>query len=415
MRSHLTHLECTACGETYPADRLMTTCPACGKVLFARYDLEAAAKTLTRESLSGRPWNLWRYAEIMPVQDARHALTLGEGGTPLLPVSRLGKALGYDRLLVKDDGQNPTGSFKARGLCAAVSRAAELGATAVAIPSAGNAAAAMSAYAARAGLDAYVFMPADTPEPMKAECRAYGARVFLVDGLINDCGRVVRAGAEARGWFDVSTLKEPYRAEGKKTMGLELAEQLGWRLPDAIIYPTGGGTGIVGMWKAFDELEQLGLIGSERPRMIVVQSEGCAPIVRAFERGERHAQLWEGAATVAPGIRVPVAIGDYLILDAVRQSGGTAITVSDAELLEGMRLAATHEGLFVSPEAGAVVAAARLLRERGELGQDDEVVLFATGAGLKHTDLIAGEYPVLNPDDPDLLAAIDSAYGKPTA
>ena len=241
MRSHLTHLECTACGETYPADRLMTTCPACGKVLFARYDLEAAAKTLTRESLASRPWNLWRYAEIMPVQDARYALTLGEGGTPLLPASRLGKALGYNRLLVKDDGQNPTGSFKARGLCAAVSRAKELGASAVAIPSAGNAAAAMSAYAARAGLDAYVFMPADTPEPMKAECRAYGARVFLVNGLINDCGRVVRAGAEARGWFDVSTLKEPYRAEGKKTMGLELAEQLGWRLPDAIVYPTGGG------------------------------------------------------------------------------------------------------------------------------------------------------------------------------
>lgn len=415
MRSHLTHLECTACGETYPADRLMTTCPACGKVLFARYDLEAAAKTLTRESLASRPWNLWRYAEIMPVQDARYALTLGEGGTPLLPASRLGKALGYNRLLVKDDGQNPTGSFKARGLCAAVSRAKELGASAVAIPSAGNAAAAMSAYAARAGLDAYVFMPADTPEPMKAECRAYGARVFLVNGLINDCGRVVRAGAEARGWFDVSTLKEPYRAEGKKTMGLELAEQLGWRLPDAIVYPTGGGTGIVGMWKAFDELEQLGLIGSERPRMIVVQSEGCAPIVRAFEQGERHAQLWEGAATVAPGIRVPVAIGDYLILDAVRQSGGTAITVSDEELLEGMRLAATHEGLFVSPEAGAVVAAARLLRERGVLGQDDEVVLFATGAGLKHTDQVTGEYPVLNPDDPDLLAAIDRAYGEPTA
>jgi len=415
MRSHLTHLECTACGETYPADRLMTTCPACGKVLFARYDLEAAAKTLTREALASRPWNLWRYAEIMPVQDARHALTLGEGGTPLLPASRLGKALGYNRLLVKDDGQNPTGSFKARGLCAAVSRAAELGATAVAIPSAGNAAAAMSAYAARAGLEAYVFMPADTPEPMKAECRAYGARVFLVNGLINDCGRVVRAGAEARGWFDVSTLKEPYRAEGKKTMGLELAEQLGWRLPDAIIYPTGGGTGIVGMWKAFNELEQLGLIGSKRPRMIVVQSEGCAPIVRAFEQGERYAQLWEGAATVAPGIRVPVAIGDYLILDAVRQSGGTAITVSDEELLEGVRLAATHEGLFVSPEAGAVVAAARLLRERGVLGQDDEVVLFATGAGLKHTDLVTGEYPVLNPDDPALLSAIDSAYGEPTA
>ncbi|MDI3339730.1 MAG: threonine synthase [Sphaerobacter sp.] len=414
-RSYLTHLECTACGETYRADQLLTTCPSCGKVLFARYDLEAAAREMTPEALAGRPWNLWRYREIMPVQDPRYALTLGEGGTPLLPVARLGRLLGYDRLLLKDDGQNPTGSFKARGLCAAVSRAAELGATAVAIPSAGNAAAAMSAYAARAGLDAYVFMPADVPEPMKAECRAYGAHVFLVEGLINDCGRVVRAGAAARGWFDVSTLKEPYRAEGKKTMGLELAEQLGWRLPDAIIYPTGGGTGIVGMWKAFDELERMGLIDSRRPRMIVVQAEGCAPIVRAFERGERHAELWQGAQTVAPGIRVPVAIGDYLILDAVHQSGGTALTVSDEELLEGVRLAATQEGLFVSPEVGAVVAAARALRERGVLGRDDEVVLFATGAGLKHIDLITGEYPVLHPDDPDLLATIDRVVAGATA
>lgn len=410
VRSYLTHLECTACGETYPADQLITTCPACEKVLYCRYDLDAAKQTLTKEALAGRPDNIWRFFEIMPAQSEESALSLGEGGTPLLPVPTLGKTLGLSRLLVKDDGQNPTGSFKARGLCAAVSRAKELGATAVAIPSAGNAAAAMSAYAARAGLDAYVFMPADTPEPMKAESHAYGARVFLVDGLINDAGRIVRAGAAARGWFDVSTLKEPYRAEGKKTMGLELAEQLGWRLPDVIIYPTGGGTGIVGMWKAFDELEQLGFIGTERPKMVVVQSEGCAPLVRAYEQGERHAPLWEGAQTIAPGIRVPVAIGDYLILDAVRQSGGTALTVSDAELLEGVRQAAEHEGLFVSPEAGAVVAAARKLRESGFLSETDEVVLFATGAGLKHTDLISADYPVLNPDDPDLLRVIEQAY-----
>lgn len=410
MRSYLTHLECTNCGETYPADHLMTTCPACGKVLFARYDLAGAAKEMTKEALKERPWNLWRYFEIMPIQDPANALTLGEGGTPLLDVPRLGATLGLDRLRVKDDGQNPTGSFKSRGLGSAVSRAKELGATSVAIPSAGNAAAAMSAYAARAGLDAYVFMPADAPVVTKAECRAYGAKVFLVKGLINDAGKVAKQGAEQRGWFDVSTLKEPYRAEGKKTMGLELAEQMGWRVPDAIVYPTGGGTGIVGMWKAFNELEEMGLIGSKRPKMIVVQSETCAPIVRAFERGERHAELWQGAHTLAPGIRVPVAIGDYLILDAVRQSGGTAIAVSDEELIGGMHLLAEKEGLFTSPEGGALVAAAQKLRERGFLSRDEEVLLFLTGSGLKHTELITADYPVLDPNDPNVIEAIDRAY-----
>lgn len=410
MRSFLTHLECTYCGAIYSADEPHTTCPSCGKVLFARYDLQGAAQEMTADTLTCRPWNLWRYFEIMPVRNPANALTLGEGGTPLLEVPRLGSHFGYERLLVKDDGQNPTGSFKARGLGAAVSKAKEFGVEAVAIPSAGNAAAAMSAYAARGGLDAYVFMPVDAPDVTKAECRATGARVFLVKGLINDAGKIVREGSEARGWFDVSTLKEPYRAEGKKTMGLELAEQLGWRVPDAIIYPTGGGTGIVGMWKAFDELEQMGFIGSKRPKMIVVQAENCAPIVRAFERGERHAELWQGARTVAPGIRVPVAIGDYLILDAVRQSGGTAITVSDSELLNGMDLLARREGLFVSPEAGAVVAAAGKLRESGFLAPSDEVVLFSTGAGMKHTDVISGDYPVLDPSDADVLNAIDRAY-----
>ncbi len=410
MQSYLTHLECTNCGRTYPAGELMTTCPACGKVLFARYDLAGAAQAMTPQVLSTRPWNLWRYFEVLPVQDPACVLTLGEGCTPLLDAPRLGESLGLERLLVKDEGQNPTGSFKARGQAVAVSRAKELGATAVAIPSAGNAAAAMAAYAARGGLDAYVFMPADTPEVMRAECRAYGAKVFLVRGLINDAGKIVRRGAAERGWFDVSTLKEPYRAEGKKTMGLELAEQLGWRLPDAIVYPTGGGTGIVGMWKAFDELEQMGLVGSHRPKMIVVQSTGCAPIVRAFERGERYADLWADAETVAPGIRVPVAIGDYLILDAVRASGGTAIAVSDAEILDGMRLMAEREGIFGSPESGATVAAARALRQSGFLREDETVVLFSTGAGMKHTDLIAGEEAVLDPNDPDVLAAIDRAY-----
>ncbi|HMM41539.1 MAG TPA: threonine synthase, partial [Thermomicrobiales bacterium] len=318
--STLTGVVCSNCGRRYDADSLLTICDDCGKVLVAEYDLERAKRSMTKEALAGRDWNLWRYAEVMPVRDPEHRLTLAEGGTPLLKVDRWAAGVGLPNLLVKDEGRNPTGSFKARGLGAAVSRARELGVEAIALPSAGNAAAAASAYASRGGMDVAVFMPQDAPEVFKAECRALGARVYLVDGLINDAGKIVRENGSSRGWFDVSTLKEPYRAEGKKTMGLELAEQLGWQVPDAIIYPTGGGTGIVGIWKGFDELEQMGLIGSSRPRMIVVQSEGCAPIVRAFERGERHAPLWEGAETIAPGIRVPVAIGDYLILDAVRES-----------------------------------------------------------------------------------------------
>ncbi|MDQ3655045.1 MAG: threonine synthase [Chloroflexota bacterium] len=413
MNSHLTHLECTACGATYPVDQLIKTCPACGKVLYARYDLDGAARSMTKEALAERPWNLWRYAEIMPVQDRANALTLGEGGTPLLAAPRLGRSIGLPNLLVKDEGLNPTGSFKARGLGVAVSRAKELGATAVAIPSAGNAAAAMAAYAARAGMKAVVAMPADTPTVMQAECRAYGATVLLVKGLINDAGKLIREGSERYGWFDVSTLKEPYRAEGKKTMGIELVEQLGWRVPDAIVYPTGGGTGIVGMWKAFAELEAMGLIGSERPKMIVVQAEHCAPIVRAFEAGERHAPLWENATTIAPGMRVPIAIGDYLILDAVRESGGIAIAVSDAELLEGMRQAAALEGLFVAPESGAAVVATGMLRERGFLKADDEVLIFSTGSGLMHTDLVPLDgLPTLDPADPNALNGIASSTSR---
>ncbi|MGH2530723.1 MAG: threonine synthase [Thermomicrobiales bacterium] len=412
MPSFLTDLECSFCHACYPSEQLITTCPACGKVLLARYDLAAAAREMTAATPRERPWDLWRYEEILPVRNKVNVLNLGEGGTPLLDAPRLACDFGYDRLVVKDEGANPTGSFKARGLAMAVSRAKELGAGTVAIPSAGNAASAMAAYAARAGLPAVVAMPRDTPEPMKAECRAYGARVILVDGLINDAGKVIRTGAAAHGWFDVSTLKEPYRAEGKKTMGIELAEQLGWRVPDAIIYPTGGGTGIVGMWKAFAELETMGLIGPKRPKMIVVQSEGCAPIVRAFEHGERHAEPWQNAATMAPGIRVPVAIGDYLILDAVRQSGGTAMTVTEAEIGDGMRLAATKEGMFVSPESGAAFIAAKKLRESGFLHAGDETVIFSTGAGLKHTDLVGGESPVIDPNAADLAKAIDAALSS---
>lgn len=407
MTSYLSHLECSYCGRVYPADQLTRTCPECEKVLLARYDLDQAKQDMTVEALASRPWNLWRYAEILPVREPANRLTLGEGGTPLLGADRFARRIGLKQLWAKDEGLNPTGSFKARGLGIAVSRAKELGATTIAIPSAGNAAAAMAAYAARAELRAIVAMPADAPEVMKAECVAYGATVLLVNGLINDCGAIIREGSERHGWFDVSTLKEPYRAEGKKTMGLELAEQLGWRTPDVIIYPTGGGTGIVGMWKAFAELEAMGLIGPKRPRMVVVQAETCAPIVRAFDASERHAGAWRNAATVAPGMRVPVAIGDYLILDAVRESGGTALTVTDTQLLEGMRQAATDEGMFVSPESGAAFAAARLLLERNMIDERDEVVIFSTGSGLMHTDLApVGDLPVLDPGDPATIDAL---------
>ena len=398
--SALTHLECTACGRQYAADELHTTCPACGKVLFARYDLPRAAGTLTPDAFAERPRGLWRFRELMPLQDPAHAVELGEGSTPLTRLPALGAKYGIGDLRVKDEGLNPTGSFKARGLAAAVSRAKELGARALAVPSAGNAACALAAYAARAGLPAHVFIPADAPRVFIAECVAYGAHVYLVDGLINDAGRIVREEGPVRGWFDVSTLKEPYRAEGKKTMGLELAEQLGWRLPDVVVYPTGGGTGIVGMWKAFAELEAVGLIGSERPKMVVVQTVGCAPIVRAFEAGARHADLWQGAHTLAPGLRVPTAIGDYLILDAVRESGGTAVAVADDEVLATMREVGATEGLFVSPESAAAFAGTRKLREQGFLRGDEQVVVFSTGVGLVQPELIAVDAPLIRPDVP---------------
>jgi threonine synthase len=410
IQSSMTAAVCSNCGRRYAVDQLLTVCDECGKVLLVEYDLDAAKASMTIDALRDRVWDLWRYAEIMPVRSERHRLTLGEGGTPLLSAARIGSSLGLTNLLVKDEGRNPTGSFKARGLGAAVSRARELGVTAIALPSAGNAAAAASAYAARGGMEAVVFMPVDAPEIFKAECRALGAKVYLVNGLINDAGKIVRENGAARGWFDVSTLKEPYRAEGKKTMGIEIVEQLGWRVPDAIIYPTGGGTGIVGMWKAFDELEQMGLIGSQRPKMIVVQASGCAPIVKAYENGDRHAPLWQDAETIAPGLRVPIAIGDYLILDAVRASGGTAVAISDANLLEMTDRVSASEGMHVSPEVGAAFAAAEGLRASGFLQEDECVIAFGTGSGLLHTDLVTGDYPVLSPDDPEVGRLIDEAY-----
>jgi threonine synthase len=408
-RSFLTHLECSYCGKREDAHTLQTVCPACGRVLFARYDLDAARESLSRDALASRERSMWRYREVMPVQDPRHVISLGEGMTPLLPALRLGEELGCAQLYIKEEGLNPTGTFKARGLSAAVSRAVELGAKALAIPSAGNAGGALAAYGARAGLPTYVFMPQDAPESTKAECALYGARLYLVKGLINDAGKIVREGTPRRGWFDVSTLKEPYRAEGKKTMGYELAEQLGWELPDAILYPTGGGTGIVGMWKAFDEMERMGWIGPKRPKMISVQAEGCAPIVRAYQQGERHAPAWEGAQSVAGGIRVPVAIGDYLILDAVRQSGGTAITVSDAALLADMRALARTEGLSAAPEGAATLSGLRRLLDEGFLRRDERIVLFNTGSALKYQDLyVERDFPLLDPNDPAVQDQIEA-------
>lgn len=390
MKSYLDHLECTNCGRTYSAEELHTTCPACGKVLYARYDLAAARKNFSRDDPRKRPGNMWRWFEVMPVRDEVNVVTLGEGYTPLLPARRLGRQFGAAALYIKEEGLNPTGSFKARGLSAAVSKAKELGVKALAMPSAGNAGSALAAYGAQAGLETWVFVPEDTPEMMKREGFVYGAHVYLVKGLINDAGKLVRDNAEARGWFDVSTLKEPYRAEGKKTMGYELAEHFGWELPDAVLYPTGGGTGIVGMWKAFQEMEELGWIGSQRPKMISVQAEGCAPIVKAFHDGARHAELWQNAHTLAPGIRVPVAIADYLMLDAMRASGGTGIMVSDQEIVDAMYEMARLEGVFAAPEGAATYAGYKKLIAGGFLKPEDKTVLFNTGSGLKTPELLSG-------------------------
>lgn len=387
MKSYASHLECGWCQKTYPLNQVMNLCPDCGKPLLVRYDLEAARLGFKRESLTGRPTNIWRFGEMLPVQDAAYRLTLGEGGTPLLDLPRLGKKLGMQALMVKDEGLNPTASFKARGLIMAVARAAELGVQAVAIPSAGNAGSAMAAYAARYGLPAYVYLPKDVPVPFLAEIKALGAEVTLIDGLINDCARYVQEGVKEGRWFDVSTLKEPYRVEGKKTMGYELAEAMNWTLPDVIIYPTGGGTGIVGLWKAFDEMEQLGWIGSERPRMIAVQSAGCAPIVRAFEEGVRTATMWQNASTIADGLRVPAAIGDFLILDAIRESGGTARAVTDKEILEAQRELGAAEGIFTAPESAATLAGLKHFLSEGVIQPEERVLLLLTGNALKYTHL----------------------------
>lgn len=384
---NVTHLECALCGLRHEANVLQNLCITCGKPLLVRYDLEAAGKTLTRESLSTRTSTLWRYVEVLPVRSTDNIVSLGEGWTPLFKTDTLAGRLPVQLdLYIKDEGQNPTQSFKARGMTAAISMAKELGVKKVAVPSAGNAAGALAAYAAKAGMEAFIFMPADTPRANIVECQQTGANVTLVDGLITDCGKLVAERKEAEGWFDVSTLKEPYRVEGKKTMGYELAEQFDWNLPDVIMYPTGGGTGLIGMWKAFDEMEQMGWIGSKRPRMVSVQSATCAPIVRAFQKGERFADEFENASTVASGLRVPKAIGDFIILDAVRASGGTAISVTDAELVEAVGEIGAAEGIFTAPEGSACLPALRKLIETGDVVEGESVVIFNTGAGVKYLE-----------------------------
>src|SRR5215212_11637022 len=383
----LTHLTCARCGLKHDWGVVQNLCLECQSPLLAVYDLERVRRTWSRESLqTRRDTSLWRYREVLPLPSAVEPISLGEGGTPLLRVPKLGAELGVPNLYVKDESQNPTQSFKARGMSVAVSMAAHLGITRLAVPSAGNAGGALAAYAARAGMEAFVFMPSDTPKANIVECRELGAQVTLIDGLITDCGAEVGRRKEAEGWFDVSTLKEPYRVEGKKTLGYELAEQLDWELPDAIIYPTGGGTGLIGMWKAFDEMEQMGWIGSKRPRMVTVQSTTCAPIVRAFEEGKRFAEEFENAATVASGLRVPKAIGDFLILDAIRASGGTAIAVTDEELTKAVAEIGAATGIFCAPEGAACVPALRKLIADDEVSSGETVVLFNTGSGIKYLE-----------------------------
>jgi threonine synthase len=376
------HLECSKCSEKHSHEKLQNLC-GCGGPLLARYDLAKAAGTLTREALKSRAANMWRYAEVVP---AREAVSLGEGMTPVILARRLGARMGLDALYVKDEGLNPTGSFKARGLSAAVARAKELGAKTLAIPTAGNAGGALAAYAAAAGIRCVIVMPADTPSANVMECEAFGADVRKINGLISDCGRYVGEHKEKEGWFEVSTLKEPYRIEGKKTMAYELWEQFDGGLPDVIIYPTGGGVGLIGMCKAFEEMEAMGWIGRERPRMVVVQATGCAPIVEAYVRGESSAPAWQNAATIASGLRVPKALGDFLVLAGVRATQGTAVTATDDEMLAAGKELASMEGIFAAPEGAATVVAARRLAEERWIKPHERVVLFNTGCGYKYSE-----------------------------
>jgi threonine synthase len=384
MQSTLTHLECPECGRKYDCGRRQTVCTDCNSPLLARYDLQKARRSISLADAATRGGGIWRWAEVMPVTEEKHRLTLGEGSTPLVPAPRVGASIGMKDVLIKDESGNPTGSFKARGLAAAVSKAIELGSRDFVIPTAGNAGGALAAYAARAGVAAHVYMPADAPEANQAEVLAYGAALVLVEGLISDAGKLAAQEASKHHWFDVSTFKEPYRLEGKKSMGLELAEDFRGELPDVIIYPTGGGTGLVGMWKAFEEMEEMGWIGPARPRMVSVQAKGCAPVVRAIEGGHERIEPWQGAETRAAGLRVPSPFADRLILRAIRQSHGTAVAVSEKEIEAAQSELGTLEGLFAAPEGAAAWAALKLLRALGWVEPDARVVIFNTGSGLKY-------------------------------
>ncbi len=386
--SYLSHLECSLTGQRYDADQVIRLSDA-GQPLLARYDLAKAAAELDRDALLRRPCDMWRFQELLPVRDPQYITTFGEGGKPVLKLDQLGRQLGLNQLYLKDEGQNPTGSFKALGLAAAVSRARELGVTEFVIPTAGNAGGALAAYAARAGLRAHVYMPQDAPLININEVQMTGADLRLVNGLINDAGREAAADAIVGGWFDVSTLKEPYRVEGKKIMGYELAAAFNWELPDVIIYPTGGGTGLIGMWKAFAEMEELGWIGSHRPRMVAAQADGCAPVVKAFHEGKETTEPWENAATLAGGLRVPVTIGGRLMLQALRESEGTGVAVSDGRIFEAQQLLARSEGIFVSFEAAATIAALQELAAQQWFHPDERILVFNTGSGLKYRLLLS--------------------------
>jgi threonine synthase len=401
----LTHLECSLCNKIFETGKILNLCE-CGGPLLVRYDLAKARANWNRDWLDNGPTTMWRYAPVLPVSKPAAITSLGEGMTPLVRTKRIGERVGAKDLWIKDEGLNPTGSFKARGLSCAVSMAVELGIKKLAIPSAGNAASAMAAYAAAAGIEAHIFMPRDVPQSNFIECKAFGAHVTLVDGLISDCAKIVAAGKDTEGWFDVSTLKEPYRIEGKKTMGYELAEQLRWELPDVVFYPTGGGVGLIGMWKAFDEMEQLGWIGPKRPKMIAVQVDGCQPVVRAYNAGEARSTFWDNATTVASGLRVPKPLGDFLVLDAVRKSGGCAIAVSDEELIDAGIELATAEGMFVAPEGSACVAALRKLLTSGFLKAEERIVIYNTGSGLKYLEAYSTRYPRTAGGEQDKLGGL---------
>lgn len=398
------NLVCSRCQRTYAPNLLLNLCD-CGGPLLVNYDLAQIRRQWDRATLPTSVNSMWRYAPVLPA-DIEEAVTSSEGWTPLVLARSLGLALGASQLWVKDEGRNPTASFKARGLSAAVTMAKKFGARKLAIPSAGNAASALAAYAAAAHLEAHIFMPHDVPQANFVECKAFGARVTLVDGLISDCAKIVADRKEREGWFEVSTLKEPYRLEGKKTMGYELAEQFQWSLPDAIFYPCGGGVGLIGMWKAFDEMEELGWIGSERPKMIAVQATGCDPITRAFQQNELESKFVQNAYTVASGLRVPKALGDFLVLDVVRKSGGRAVSISDTEIVDAALLLAREEGIFAAPEGGACVAAARQLLQEGVLRPEERIVIYNTGSGLKYLEAYATRFRRSTSSEQDKLGGL---------